>query len=82
MPHQNLPESWVDTVLGAIATACVVAASWFVRLVWGLNGRVTALERGQAVADERHEANLQRLDSIDARSERIERKLDRLSERL
>jgi len=74
MPHQNLPENWVDSVLYSIVTAVAGAALWFGRLVFGLNQRVTALEHQNLVSDERHESNIERLD-------RIEAKLDRLIER-
>jgi hypothetical protein len=94
MPHQNLPpESWVDWLLGLIGTAIFGLLGWIASIVWGRvtdleketesnKTRIETLERIAAIADERHRESQRRLESIDDRSERMERKLDRIAERL
>jgi hypothetical protein len=94
MPHQNLPqESWVDWLLGLIGTAIIGILSWIASIVWGRvtdlekatednKARIETLERLAAVADERHRESQRRLESIDDRSERMDRKLDRIVERI
>jgi hypothetical protein len=85
MPHQNIPENWVDAVLGAIMTMLFAAISWIASRIFGRfqdhEGRLVTLERLQTVTDMRHQSNIDRLDRIEERGERIEDKLDRLIER-
>lgn len=89
MPHQNIPETWVDWVLSGITATVIGLLAWIARVLFGrfelLEQRVQTLERaaavGALVADERHRTNLERLDRIDAVTDRIDAKLDRLIER-
>jgi len=82
MPHQNIPESWMD----ALVVGIVTVFWWVVRKLFGKIGeiehRIALLEGEKQAGNERHAANLKRLDSIEHRSESIEEKLDRLIERI
>lgn len=89
MPHQNIPESWVDWVFSGIAAMVIGLLAWIARVLFGrfelLEQRVQTLERAAAVvalvSDERHRTTIERLDRIDAVTDRIDDKLDRLIER-
>ena len=80
MPHDHIPEGWVDTAIYLIITAITGVAGFLARVFLGrvakveeaiqkMDGRLITLERIAAVQDERHRENRERL-------QRIERKLD------
>lgn len=109
MPHQNLPESWIDRILYGFGVAVAAITGWFLRRFWLLEdrvgtlerlaaqdilqreeatktaedvaGRLRALEVVMAKVDERHTANIIRLERIERGNERMELKLDRLADR-
>lgn len=92
MPHSNIPEGWVDTVFGAVATAFVTVLSWLAKHFLGrvahvekrvstMDSRLVTVERIAAVHEERHRENVDRLERIENRTESIDGKIDRLIER-
>lgn len=81
MPHQQMPEGWVDTMIAALLGLVGSIGGWLFGRFTRLEHRVTALELLQAVADERHHANIARLERIEGGIVRIEQRLDRLRER-
>lgn len=74
MPHQQIPEGWFDYAMAGL----LALAAWFGRKFLGrvdkLERRIRMLEGFGQLAEDRHSANVNRL-------ERIEDKLDRLIER-
>lgn len=81
MPHISLLDGLLNVALGAVAGLLAFSARWFFTSYSNLQRRVLALEAQAARTEERHIANLERLDRIDVTTSRIDQKMDRLIER-